>query len=191
MSFREFAYVEQKSKQPMITNYIDLTSKPRPGWYQSCLLPALITLGILGLMVFLSLAAMLQVPPRAKLNSAKTEVDLVVDAVKGYQEEVGSYPPDPNALRLAPAGAPPGKWNGPYLNKDLPLDPWGHPYQYSCPGKHNPDSFDFWTVSPDGQQIGNWGVGFDRAQSTTLEKSSGSKSVQSGRAAGGDGPLPP
>jgi len=35
-------------------------------------------------------------------------------------------------------------------------DPWGNPYQYRYPGEENPDSFDLWTVTPDGRTIGNW-----------------------------------
>jgi general secretion pathway protein G len=43
----------------------------------------------------------------------------------------------------------------------LILDPWGNPYQYSFPGKHNPDSFDVYSLGPDGlpgtaDDIGNW-----------------------------------
>lgn len=36
------------------------------------------------------------------------------------------------------------------------VDPWGNQYQYRYPGEENPDSFDLWTVTPDGQTIGNW-----------------------------------
>ena len=39
--------------------------------------------------------------------------------------------------------------------KDI-TDPWGKLYQYQYPGRHNPDGFDLWTISPDGETIGNW-----------------------------------
>ncbi len=44
---------------------------------------------------------------------------------------------------------------------DVPLDPWGHPYQYRNPGKHNPNGFDVFSMGPDGvpdtdDDIGNW-----------------------------------
>ena len=61
------------------------------------------------------------------------------------------------ALRTRPADLKdPDKWEGPYLTKDIPLDPWNKPYQYACPGKHNSDKFDVWTIGPDNQVIGNW-----------------------------------
>lgn len=28
------------------------------------------------------------------------------------------------------------RWNGPYLPKDVPRDPWGRPYIYTYPGEH-------------------------------------------------------
>jgi len=36
------------------------------------------------------------------------------------------------------------------------LDPWGNEYQYSYPGRENPNGFDLWTTTPDGRVIGNW-----------------------------------
>ena len=91
-----------------------------------------------------------------KRDSARTEVALLDLSVKEYQKTVGSYPPNLGALLVAPADLPPGKWDGPYLNKDVPADPWGNQYQYASPGKHNPDSFDVWTVSPEGEEFCNW-----------------------------------
>ena len=35
-------------------------------------------------------------------------------------------------------------------------DPWGKLYQYKVPGTRNADSYDLWTITPDGKQIGNW-----------------------------------
>jgi len=55
-----------------------------------------------------------------------------------------------------PAGDEEKKWRGPYI-KQLRNDPWGHPYQYVCPGAHNASSFDLWSAGGDGkEEIGNW-----------------------------------
>ena len=46
------------------------------------------------------------------------------------------------ALRTPPQDLPdPSKWAGPYLDHDIPPDPWGNPYQYAVPGNHNPRQF--------------------------------------------------
>ena len=54
------------------------------------------------------------------------------------------------------------RWEGPYLDgSKIPLDPWDNEYKFAAPGKHNPESFDVWSMGPDGQDgtdddIGNW-----------------------------------
>ncbi len=58
------------------------------------------------------------------------------------------------ALRVKPQGEDLPKWNGPYLKKAVPQDPWGNDYIYKCPGDHNPDSYDLYTYGKDGQEGG-------------------------------------
>lgn len=82
-----------------------------------------------------------------------------------YRIDVGRFPTSAegtNALLQCPVGCE-TKWQGPYLdseNGQFPLDPWGRPYQYACPGVHNPNSYDFWSLGEDGKpsadDIGNW-----------------------------------
>ncbi len=97
-------------------------------------------------------------PPRGNLllDVARTQAGLLDGAVNSYHKDVGCFPPTLDALRFAPSDIEVGKWEGPYLYKDIPLDPWEHAFQYATPGKHNPSGFDVWTISPDGQEIGNW-----------------------------------
>ena len=45
------------------------------------------------------------------------------------------------------------RWQGPYLKKNLPNDPWGHPYQYRAPGEHG--EYDLWSFGRDGQAGGS------------------------------------
>ena len=54
-------------------------------------------------------------------------------------------------------------WHGPYMQNEsgIPSDPWGNPYIYLCPGKHNPSSYDIISLGPDGREgteddITNW-----------------------------------
>ncbi len=95
----------------------------------------------------------------ATIATAKVQVKLFGVALKTYQVDVGEYPSTAQglqALRIPLLGLSQIKWAGPYLDKDIPLDPWGKPYHYRCPGVPNPDTFDVWSVGPDGKQIGNW-----------------------------------
>ncbi|MDQ6707825.1 MAG: type II secretion system protein GspG, partial [Acidobacteriota bacterium] len=55
------------------------------------------------------------------------------------------------ALRNKPANL--NQWQGPYLPKDIPNDPWGHPYTYKYPGDHG-DEPDVVCFGADGQPGG-------------------------------------
>jgi general secretion pathway protein G len=120
------------------------------------LIEVLLVLVILVVLASLAVVAYGPIQRRMNVNAAKTQVELIAQAVQQYQVTVNTFPPSLDALRSRPADVPEGKWDGPYLQRDIPPDPWNHPYQYQMPGQHNPDSFDVWTVSPDGQEIGNW-----------------------------------
>ena len=98
-------------------------------------------------------------------NQIKTARIFVDDSIKtpltAYRVSMGRYPSTEEGLQAllkAPADDK-GRWRGPYVEK-LPQDPWGHPYQYRCPGVHNPQKYDIWSNGPDGAQseddIGNW-----------------------------------
>lgn len=120
------------------------------------LIEVLLVLVILVVLASLATVAYGPIQRRVKVNSARTQIGLLKNAIQTYQLSVETYPPTLDALRVPPPDMQNStKWDGPYLDADVPLDPWGNPYQYAVPGSHNND-FDIWTVSPDGQEIGNW-----------------------------------
>jgi general secretion pathway protein G len=45
-------------------------------------------------------------------------------------------------------------WDGPYVKKDLPTDPWDRPYVYKCPGDEGRD-YDIISYGADGQPGGD------------------------------------
>ena len=88
-----------------------------------------------------------------KEDAAKTWVNSTGDTyVELYFIKTSSYPESLNDLMELP-----GDGQSPFISEPSTLvDPWGKQYQYRYPGKENPDSFDLWTVTPDGRTIGNW-----------------------------------
>ena len=132
------------------------------------LIEVLLVLVILVVLASLAVVAYGPIQRRAKVDAAKSQVGLFKTPLQTYQMTVGSFPTSAQglaALIQAPADLPnPAKWDGPYLDTNvLPLDPWGNPYQYASPGTHNPDSFDVWSLGPDGvngtaDDIGNWNM---------------------------------
>jgi general secretion pathway protein G len=72
----------------------------------------------------------------AKQKAAKVQIGHFEAAVDAFRLDVGRYPTSEEglkALREKPSGA--DNWQGPYLPKEIPLDPWGAPYVYKSLGK--------------------------------------------------------
>ncbi len=101
------------------------------------LIELLIVMVILGLLAALVAPKMFGKAEKAKQNAAQTQISFFESGLDTYRLDVGKFPTTEEglrALRIQPEGAE--KWEGPYLPKDIPLDPWGHPYVYQYPGEH-------------------------------------------------------
>jgi general secretion pathway protein G len=73
----------------------------------------------------------------AKLKAAKVQIEMFGTALDGFRLDVGRYPTTEEglkALREKPSGV--DKWEGPYLPKEIPLDPWGNAYVYRSPSEY-------------------------------------------------------
>ncbi|MGO4330878.1 type II secretion system major pseudopilin GspG [Cupriavidus sp. 2TAF22] len=72
---------------------------------------------------------------KSERTIAKAQIDALEKALDTYRLDVGRYPSTEEGL-VALVSKPGGgsQWNGPYLKKAVPADPWGHPYQYKSPG---------------------------------------------------------
>jgi len=91
---------------------------------------------------------------KSEVSVAKAQIDALEKALDTYRLDTGHYPSTElglNALVQKPASEP--KWSGPYLRKDVPLDPWGKPYVYKMPGEKGGD-FDLLSYGKDGQPGG-------------------------------------
>jgi general secretion pathway protein G len=90
---------------------------------------------------------------KARQITAKSQISEYESALDQFKLDVGRYPSAEEglqALRTKPADA--ANWDGPYLKKDLPMDPWGRPYVYTFPGTHG--DFDLMSYGADGREGG-------------------------------------
>lgn len=91
---------------------------------------------------------------KSEVKTARAQMDALEKALDQYRLDVGHYPRTEqglSALYTKPSDEP--KWNGPYLKKAVPLDPWGKPYLYKMPGEHG--DFDLTSYGKDGQLGGS------------------------------------
>ena len=92
---------------------------------------------------------------KSEVTIAKAQIGAFEKALDTYRLDVGRYPTTEEgmaALLAAPASGA-AKWNGPYLKKALPPDPWGHPFQYRAPGAKS--EFEIVSLGRDGQPGGS------------------------------------
>lgn len=90
---------------------------------------------------------------KSEVKTARAQIDALGKALDQYRLDAGHYPTAEQglaALNAAPAGET--KWGGPYLQKAVPDDPWGKPYQFRSPGEHG--DYDLWSFGKDGQPGG-------------------------------------
>jgi general secretion pathway protein G len=91
---------------------------------------------------------------KSETTTAKAQIDALEKALDQYRLDTGRYPSAELGLKaLVDRPADEAKWNGPYLRKDVPLDPWGKPYLYRVPGEKGID-YDLVSYGKDGQPGG-------------------------------------
>ncbi|MHB8520842.1 MAG: type II secretion system major pseudopilin GspG [Limisphaerales bacterium] len=128
------------------------------------LVELLLVLVILGTLAAIVLPKFTGTTERARRTQAQTQISTFSTALDMFETDMGYYPKGTSGLMdLIQRPRDGQNWHGPYLKSEsgIPLDPWGHPYIYECPGKHNPSSYDLTSVGPDGRSgteddVSNW-----------------------------------
>lgn len=115
------------------------------------LMEVLLVLVILVIMGGLAVSVFTGSQKSAYIKSAQVQVDTLGHACEMYQLAMGQYPSALQDLRYAPSVANASNWSGPYIDKDVGVDPWQNPYQFQYPGSRHPDKPDIWSYGPDGQ----------------------------------------
>jgi len=91
---------------------------------------------------------------KSERQTAKAQIEGFGKALDTYRLDTGHYPStDQGLTALVVKPNEETKWNGPYLQKSVPLDPWGKPYVYRSPGQGGAD-FDLLSYAKDGQPGG-------------------------------------
>jgi general secretion pathway protein G len=91
---------------------------------------------------------------KSETSVAKAQVEALGRALDAYRLDTGHYPSSEQGLQaLVSRENGDIKWNGPYLQKAVPLDPWGRPYVYKMPGQSG--EFDLLTLGKDGNLGGD------------------------------------
>lgn len=134
---------------------VSLLLKEHEGFTLIELLVVLIILGLLAAIVAPKFFGRID---KAKVKTAKAQIELLGTALDSFRLDNGRYPTTEEgleALRTKPGELE--KWDGPYLPKPVPQDPWGRPYHYRSPGENG--EYDLFSYGRDGTEGGE---GVDR-----------------------------
>lgn len=129
------------------------------------LLELLVVVVIIGLLAGIVGPKLFKNINKSEVTTATAQVDTFSKAIDTFRLDAGRYPSSEEglqALMTQPAGL--SGWNGPYLKKNIPLDPWGTAYQYQSPAKLSRDDYDVYSFGSDkttggeglAKDIGNW-----------------------------------
>jgi general secretion pathway protein G len=117
------------------------------------LLELLVVIAIIGLLAAYVGPKYFSQVGKSEQGVARAQIDAFARAVNTYRLDAGSFPTTEDglaALTARPASA--AKWNGPYLERAVPNDPWGRPYVYRSPGQSG--DFEIHSLGKDGRPGG-------------------------------------
>lgn len=117
------------------------------------LLELLVVMVIIGLLAGIVAPQYFAQIGKSNAKVARAQIESFGQALDQYRLDVGQYPNSEQgllALRQTPQQV--ARWQGPYLKRDIPADPWGRPYLYRSPGQHG--DYDLTSLGADGQPGG-------------------------------------
>lgn len=128
------------------------------------LMEIMLVVVIIGILAAAVMPKLVKQVPFVQNRRATSDIATISNVLDTYYMQNNDYPSTDQGLKALmekPSSNPvPKNWNGPYLKK-IPMDPWGIEYKYKCPGEHNPDEYDIWSLGKDGVEntaddIANW-----------------------------------
>ena len=112
------------------------------------LIELLVVMVILGMLAALVGPQIFGKVGKGKQSAARTQIEMLGQALDSYRLDVGRYPTTSEGLNALVTNPGAQGWDGSYLKKGVPNDPWQKPYQYQSPGSHG--DYDLFTYGADG-----------------------------------------
>lgn len=121
------------------------------------LIEMLVVLVIIGMLAGLVGPRLFGRVDSSKVKTAEVQIKMFKGSLETFRLDVGRFPTQAEGL-LVLNQAPTEElarahWRGPYLDQDVPLDPWNNPYLYSLPGA-NGQPFALYSLGGDNKHGG-------------------------------------
>jgi general secretion pathway protein G len=112
------------------------------------LIEILVVMAIIGMLAVMVAPNIFNQQAGAQRDAALSQISSLEAALDAYRLDVGEYPDSLEGLIENDSGR--AVWNGPYLRREVPMDPWGNEYIYESEGR----SFTLVSYGPDGERGG-------------------------------------
>ena len=112
------------------------------------LIEILVVMAIIGMLAVMVAPSIFNQQAGAQRDAALSQISALEAALDTYRLDVGQYPDSLEGLVVNDSGR--AAWNGPYLRREVPLDPWGNEYVYDSDGR----GFTLVSYGPDGERGG-------------------------------------
>ncbi len=112
------------------------------------LVELIVVMVIIGMLAALVFPKLIPKVGKGKQSAAKAQIELLGQAVDQFRLDTGRYPTTSEGLNMLMTNPGVQGWDGPYLKKAVPNDPWGRPYNYQSPGSHG--DYDLTSLGADG-----------------------------------------
>lgn len=136
------------------------------------LIEVMVVVVIMAILAAIIVPKIMSRPDQAKIVKVKQDIASISDALDLYRLDNGRYPTQSQGLQALvskPTVAPiPDNYSPDAYLKQMPVDPWGHPYHYQIPGTHGP--VDIFTYGEDNKP-GGTGMGAERGNWSAVKTS--------------------
>jgi general secretion pathway protein G len=112
------------------------------------LVELIVVMVIIGMLAALVFPKLLPKVGKGKQSAAKAQIELLGQALDQFRLDTGRYPTTSEGLNALMVNPGEENWDGPYLKKAIPNDPWNRPYIYQSPGSHG--DYDLSSLGADG-----------------------------------------
>lgn len=112
------------------------------------LIEILVVMAIIGMLAVMVAPNIFNQQAGAQRDAALSQISTLESALDTYRLDVGEYPDSLEGLMRNDSGR--ASWNGPYLRRDVPKDPWGNDYVYESDGRE----FTLYSYGADGSRGG-------------------------------------